>query len=176
MRRLKWETVFWKVSFYEINDIENFDPSSLSPGDIVQIKVPSSNYTYLSQLQALGFVFSEGEVIYEKNLISNSLYNKSLDLDQLQLNVDQQNQVLLLAQSSFLNSRYNCLFPKEKVSNFYKTWAENALNKSFDDQYFTHKISGQVSGFISGRVNQEKSTAKVGLIFVSEKHRGKKIG
>ena len=79
MRKLNWETIFWGISFYEITNLEDFNPNSLNPGNIVQIKIPSSNYPCLNQLQSLGFVVAECEVIFEKKLISNSIVSNNIN-------------------------------------------------------------------------------------------------
>ncbi len=68
------------------------------------------------------------------------------------------------------------LIGRERTKAMYRKWIDNALNQSFSDGIFIHKINKKIAGIHLIKTDSESKTAYFTLTGVNKTHIGKGIG
>lgn len=141
---------------YIFDDINNIRPTvnlkncvlkEVDTKILFEKKLDTIDYENNDEIQGLNYFTLEDEI---------DLYNLALESGHL--------------------SRYKTdkLFKIGEFERFYKMWIKNSLNKSIADDIFIYKENNRIEGFVSLKYSGEYCT--IGLIAVSPKLRGKRIG
>lgn len=141
--------------------------------EIRQVKVAADDLTQMEQLQMQGWVFIEGEILFELPLVKNQ---KNVTACYPATEQDL-NELKPLFGSAFLHSRFRPpYFSSEENRHFYQTWAENAVKGTFDHLCLIKRSDeGELQGAITIRLEQNHQ-AKIGLLAVAPAFQQQGIG
>ena len=176
---LSWDSEFFSFPIAKLTEINGPGTPSLMSDDfndyqLVQAKIPASDYFVLSGLQALGFQLVDGEIDLEiavplKNIEQHSRLEVATKKDIPYLKN--------LAGHAFELSRFRApWFNTSDNGRFYGEWAEKAVLGTFDDCCLIIKDSMQViKGFVTLKQSGDGSF-RVGLLAVSPDYRKQGVG
>lgn len=176
---LSWDSKFFSIPIAKLTEINEPGSPSLMSDDfkdyqLIQAKIPASDYSSLSDLQALGFQIIDGEIDLE---ITVSLQ----DIEQHNcLEVATKRDIPYLknlAGHAFQLSRFRApWFDESDNCRFYSEWAEKAVLGTFDDCCLVFKDNIQViKGFVTLKQLGDGSL-RVGLLAVSPSYRKQGVG
>ncbi|MGX2950618.1 dTDP-4-amino-4,6-dideoxy-D-galactose acyltransferase [Ursidibacter sp. B-7004-1] len=181
--RNQWESDFFGREIYQIYLDELIPTKDINiplfhqatSGDILyQAKILSTDLAKIDFLQAQGFRFVQGEMIFQLDLAK---YTKDLTaFPSCRLATAQDLPTLKsLVATAFPNSRFRPpYFTQAENQRFYQQWIENAVKGEFDDLCLIAEQNGELQGAVSLRYNGEQ--AKIGLLAVSPEHQQQGVG
>ncbi len=170
------EKIIWDSDFfgYEIGRIlENHDGSKID----LNYKLLISNATLSTEIDGYTNTFSEEKSVYLKKinapLNTNFIIDEILDSENYHYNLQD------LYELAFESGKYSRFyldknFGEQAFRNFYKTWIDNTINKSYADKIFIAVKDNKIVGFVSLKI--VKNNATVGLISVSPIYQGHGFG
>lgn len=170
MKKLTWESSFFKQSCGELNDFrEGFDANKTFSFDWVQSRVPIDARENIHYLESHGFLFEDLKITFDKTLnedIVPSDNNKILIREGVKSDIKQVQQI---AKSVLPDkSRFVSVVGKNKTADFYSEWSEKAINHEFDDVCYVvvPPDSSQIAGFMTLKF-LNGTTAQIGLLAIS---------
>lgn len=168
---LKWDSDFFGIVIANIPNEHIFEPRTLTEFadrnavQFIQCLSKVDNLAFISHLENLNFHFADVKVTFEAPLVNSN------DVDSLTICTHQDFiNLKSMLNDLFIDSRYygyEKLFPKSKLNEFYQTWVENAINKTFDDYCLIYKINHEIAGFVTVKEFDSIKKARIGLIGVS---------
>jgi ribosomal protein S18 acetylase RimI-like enzyme len=180
MQKLEWDSKFWNQSIYEINEdeiTESLDINIEKKVYLIQSKLKINDTFKINKLERLGFSFQDLEIEYIKEIYNNNINIENINykmqkLEEINLNEeDLENVINPLTE----NSRFN-LFGEKNVEKFYRTWIENTVQATFDDECFVIRNNNlKIIGIITYKKLSNK-IARLGLLSIDSKYQGKNIG
>ncbi|RSD26959.1 GNAT family N-acetyltransferase [Mesobacillus subterraneus] len=171
MRKLQWDSDFWGVNVYHLNNIETLDLKQLNNQCyLVQALVNVRDISFIGELEDKGFGFKESKItLFKKNkrkIIKIPHNFKVLSLSDLEPYEH------IFFELYGVYTRYN-IFPSDKVNKFYYTWLINSIRGQMDDQCIGYFIDDELAGFITYKRND--SHLIIGLLGVLPNFRGRGI-
>lgn len=173
MKKLSWDSIFFKKNIYTFEDISELDKFLLEKNEIIQKKIKKEDGQNKQELLKMGFEFIEGEITFIKNLdIRGKEFVEERNI--IKASLKDFEKIKEIIKDSYKYSRFNKIEPS-KVNEFYYTWVKNAILGKFDDFCLILQENQQIIGFITLKLINENS-ARVGLVGVDKRFRGKNIG
>jgi Acetyltransferases len=171
MRKLQWDSDFWGIEIFQIDDATDFDIDRLlNNPPFIQALPNVSDLNFIHFLESNGFLFKESKVTLYKNQI-NKLTDRINSFQQLsskEIESYQQKFYVLFGK----NSRYN-IFPKNKVNKFYYTWVLNSIDGKMDDKCIGYYVDQHLAGFVTYRTRNKEIS--IGLLAVMPEFQGKGV-
>lgn len=186
IKRLDWDSSFFnlkigRIDKLEINEEEffqNLEDFTNSDFDLIYVfdGIDSVQPTLDGGSKYL-MKEVDTKIVYQKDLQSLSVSSDLKDIKILS-DVSQEDYESLkhLALESGHMSRYKTdkLFKEGEFERFYETWVDNSINKTIADDIFVYCSDNSIEGFVS--IKYSGAICTIGLIAVSPKLRGQKIG
>ncbi len=150
IQKLKWDTDFWGVSIYNLQNINGFDIQTFLNSNksklLIQALVSEKEINLIEEIPDIRFSFCESKV----NLINDVLsvkeivesYFKKIEIFEL----EKIKHVFFELYGK--NTRYS-IFGKEKINEFYYTWVINSIAGKMDDECYGYYIDDELAGFIT---------------------------
>ena len=178
MKLLDFDSSFWGISFYEINADEIKDISLESKNEkIFQVSLSEEKFQlYFNDLVNSKFFYGGSSLTFKKDVSSKTGYeNKCSITTATKSDLDD---ICRIASKKFVcNSRYNVIFSKQKIMEFYSLWAKKSIEKTFDDTCLVYKNNNNICGFITLKLlpYERGSYCRIGLIAVDSNYSGNGI-
>lgn len=185
---MKLEYLPWDSEFFDLRvgriSIKNGFPIELLTSEIEKAREEGYEllYVFLSKNQNLTNQFLtdnngklvDKKVIYELT-ISKVQSNKHIEVEDYK-EVELHSELLNLA---YLSGRCSRFLLDEKITEnlfkkLYKEWIIKSLSGKLADKVFVAKDKNQIIGFVTLKI--KNGVGEIGLIAVSEKAQGKKVG
>lgn len=171
----KWDSNFFNRKIYDLScQLEEFtkDHTALHSEELITEKVDSQDEDKIRALNDFGFLFCEGELLFEKRISESKIVVSEIYL----ANVNDIDELLEMVPGLYSYSRFKSpWFTEVERDEFYKKWLENAVNASFDDFCLIQKDDfGKIVGFITLKI--ECGCAIIGLMGVNKHFQGQGIG
>lgn len=176
-QRNQWESDFFGREIYQVMFDDNISPnyplSECEKSALFTAKVASIETVKIDCLQQQGFQLVQGEVDFcvdlktsSLDIVAESCFSESLIR---QATPKDQPIVQDLFATSFPYSRFRLpYFTLQERERFYRQWAENAINGSFDDICFIEQTFEKLKGAVTVRVLDNE--ARIGLLAVSPEY------
>ena len=174
--RLDWDSDFFGRDIWHLHDVDEYlryyDADACS-GRFIQAKLKAKEYQHIDALQKIDFQLADSDVFFEKNVSEQASPPQAIfHNDPLEFKKDIVNGAL----TAFPLSRFRPpWFKTTDASQFYARWAENALNKTYDDVAFVAVIDKHFAGFVSAKMISD-TTSRVGLIYTHPDFMGQGLG
>lgn len=178
INKLKWDSDFFGSNIASLStenkssleDIEEY--SRINSIDFIQTLCNIDDVCYIRTLEKYSFHFADIKITYRLDI------RKFENLESFNLATPADSEAISnLASKAFVESRYyghEIVFPKVKVDNMYRVWAEKSINGEFDD-FCLKETKDDVIGFITAKVIDTKK-AIIGIFAVDEKFQSKGVG
>jgi len=175
LQELQWESDFFSKKIATVIDVNALASTSFSNFQLITNKVSANDYSSINKLQNAGFLLSEGELVFNKNVCFNK--ETSIikgDFEPHIATLEDIDELVNIAQLSFTSSRYRePWFNDTQRATFYGLWIKKAVTGEFDDICLTIKENDNIQGLVS--LKKEKEQLKIGLIAIAKAYRGKGI-
>lgn len=176
MQKLDWDSKFWGIEVFSINDvffskrISTFNFDQISKDTLIQALVGENELEKINILVGKGFRFVESKITLKKEsaeivTIDNNRFNKIKKTE-----IDSRSNIFYELYGKF--TRFN-IFNKNKVNDFYYAWVINSIKGVMDDKCIGYYIDNQLAGFITYRYTN--TGAIIGLVGVFPEYRKKGI-
>ncbi|WP_226678986.1 GNAT family N-acetyltransferase [Mesobacillus jeotgali] len=165
MYKLEWDSNFWSVDVYNVDDSYNFSTSMVETikhsNWLVQALVPEQERDVINSLENYGFRFVETKV----NLVKKVLEKREIEKDAFK---KIQHHEIEIHKNDFYTlfgeiSRFY-FFKKEMINNFYYLWLINSIDGKMDDECIGYYINGKLAGFITYK--DKNGEVSIGLLGV----------
>jgi dTDP-4-amino-4,6-dideoxy-D-galactose acyltransferase len=146
--------------------------------NVTYIIVKEWNLKLHDQLLNAGAILTDRKITYSKDVVSNASKTRStfplIDIKNKSITKD----IIALAYESGLYSRFlkDSGFGRLRFEKLYYEWLEKSVHGKLADHVWAAYNGAEVIGFVTAREEITEKTGHIGLIAVSEKYRGKKIG
>jgi dTDP-4-amino-4,6-dideoxy-D-galactose acyltransferase len=169
MRRLDWDSSFFKLEVGEIEINDDLKNDNYSDFDLLYVKKNK-------EISIPGFRlnYEEHKVVFEKEILSTSDGSNSIkQFSKVKYNVED---IYDLAYESGKYSRFlkDSLFGESKFKKLYKEWVDNSITKQFADDILLYFIEDKIVGFVTYK--KHSTYGQIGLIAVNVNFQGKGIG
>lgn len=156
MKRLDWDSQFWGVDIYNVDDIISFKKKEINDIQknsgkwLIQALIPENYTSRINILEDNGFRFIENKITLKKNI------TKRIEVDYENFNkikkqeIDSKRNLFYPLYGDI--TRFN-LFSKEKINDFYYKWVINSIKGQLDDKCIGYYIENQLAGFVTYRFN-----------------------
>lgn len=175
---MEWDSNFWGINIYNITrsfDFNNYDfnlnKELSSTPFIVQALVNDNDTEYTNFLESIGFRFIENKI----NLIKKIKDNNYI--------IDQEvfREVKIEDFKEYKDKFYDLygkvtrfeFSSKKKINEFYYKWVIKSIEGKLDDNCIGYYIEGNLGGFITYKIKNEKLI--IGLLGVFPKYQGRNI-
>lgn len=169
MRRLDWDSSFFKLEVGEIRINDDLKNDNYSNFDLIYVKKNE-------EISIPGFKlnYEENKVIFEKEIIT--IIEESNCVKQFSTVKYNIEEIYNLAYESGKYSRFlkDSLFGESNFKKLYKEWVDNSINKQFADDIFLYFIEDKLVGFVTYK--KHLTYGQIGLIAVNKNFQGKGIG
>jgi len=177
MKKLEWDSHFFKRAIYQINlDTEQL-PINLEIAEVLYV-ISSQEHKILLPGFVETFAENKVEFIKKLNTENQSIYKTDSICSFFDLNLSQEflNQLYQLAFISGNHSRFllDKNFGRNSFEELYKKWIDNSISKEFADEVFIHMDDSKINGLIT--VSIKDHIGKIGLIAVDDHSQGRGIG
>lgn len=171
MKKLLWDTNFWGVDFFQIEDYDSAEKiSNCNTPCLIQSLVNVEDLRNIEKLESSKFHYKESKVTLIKERFVHRNMDKK-DFQSISLVSLKQNKKFI--DGLFLrNTRFD-IFPEKKINAFYFTWIEKSIKGEMDDECIGLYLEEELAGFIT--FSFQKNTVKIGLLGVLPKFQGKGI-
>ena len=173
LSKLDWDSQFFakKIGALVLSGSQKIDVDIFSRFDLIQAKVPASDYSVIDSLAGLGFSLAESEADFCLTLCQTER--------QLGIRLARVKQIPILrsiAAPLFKLSRYRApWFSLSQNQAFYSQWVENAVLDKFDNLCLVSSAAdGQVQGFVTLR--RQNGYGRIGLLGVAPNAQGNGCG
>lgn len=168
LRRLDWDSKFWGVNIYTIEENDHLDHKDIFSNTIadfdeylIQALIPDQDVEQINILEEKGFRFVETKI----TLIKAIHHAEEIDINNFK---KVEKPEIQKYKNEFYNmygevSRY-ALFSKEKINDFYYTWVINSVDSMMDDKCIGYYVDNQLAGFITYRFKDDE--VLIGLVGV----------
>jgi len=174
-----WESNFFLKKIYYL-DLAEWEQAKFGQAinnykpDIIECKVGAQDYVKVNELTGVDFCLAAVAV----NFVKCSSFGVNLTTD-ISVDVANKNDIEELrniARSSILCSRFcSSIFGQDAHTRLYSEWVAKAVTGEFDDICLVCRVHGEISGFITCRL-ENNGGCRIGLLAVRDCYRGKGIG
>ncbi|MES2864781.1 MAG: GNAT family N-acetyltransferase [Bacteroidota bacterium] len=169
MRKLDWDSSFFKLEVGEIENNDDLKNYNYSNFDLLYVKKSEEVL-----IPGFRLNYEENKVLFEKEIITTKEESNSVkQYSKIKYNVEE---IYDLAYESGKYSRFlrDSLFGESNFKKLYKTWVDNSISKQFADDIFLYFIEDKLVGFVTYK--KHSTYGQIGLIAVSKNFQGKGIG
>ncbi|MGJ9458085.1 GNAT family N-acetyltransferase [Oceanobacillus sp. CF4.6] len=171
MEKLQWDSDFWGIDVYHLNNHKNMKVEEISSTNCLVQALPKVNdLEFIHYLECKGFSFKESKVSLQKEVHTKINIEKSnfrpLTLSEL----EQYDDVFFDLFGG--NTRYN-IFSEKKINEFYNTWVLNSIVGKMDDEAIGFFQNEKLAGIVTYRFHS--TTITIGLMAVLPEFQGKSI-
>lgn len=169
MKRLDWDSTFFKLEVGEIENDDNLDKINYSNFDLLYVKKEGKIV-----LPGFKLNYEENKVIFEKEIVKiNHDFKEIKQFSKVSYKI---NDIYDLAYESGKYSRFlkDSLFGESNFKKLYKDWVDNSITKQFADDILLYTIDDKTIGFVTYK--KHSNYGQIGLIAVNENFQGKGIG
>lgn len=176
MDKLEWDSKFWNIDIFNMNQEYNFlalnklNKEKHSPF-LIQSLIDINEVEIINQLEDRGFRYIETKINFKKKVKEVVEINEENYKCVLYKDIKRYKNIF--GQLYYEFSRYN-IFEFKKVNEFYYTWVVNSIEGKMDDKCIGYYINGDLSGFITYRIRNNKLI--IGLIGVFPDFQNRGIG
>ena len=178
MEELEWDTKFWNMKMYMLEPASICDQTThalrrlreRSEAYMVQSLVPADDERTFRWMGAHGFYLKCTKV----SLIKRGLRISGADkraLKEVASDELEQRQTAFIGLYAY--SRFD-MFSKERVAQYYYTWAKNSIDQTMDDRCIGCYSGGSLMGFIT--YSFEPGCVKIGLVGVFAQYQRQGVG
>lgn len=168
MIRLDWDSEFWGVDIFNIDESDIFYKSGVideiiknKDNYVIQALISDYKVKQIQQMEEGGFRFVESKITLKKSI------NQTIYIDFCNFKKIEEKEIRSYKDVFFdlygKVSRYS-LFPNEKINYFYYTWVVNSIYGKMDDECIGYYIDNQLAGFATYRYRDGETI--IGLIGV----------
>lgn len=169
MRRLDWDSSFFKIEVGEIENNDDLKNDTYSDFDLIYVK---KNAEIL--LPGFKLNYEENKVVFEKQILTiKEACNSVIPFSKVKYDVEE---LYNLAYESGKYSRFlkDNLFGESNFKRLYKEWVDNSITKQFADDILLYFIEDKIVGFVTYK--KQSTYCQIGLIAVNPNFQGKGIG
>lgn len=177
MKRLTWDSEFWGIDIFHIDENDSFYQLGLIDNSfdvkdefLVQALISDNKVKQINLLEQRGFRFIQSKIMLKKT---------ARQITEIDMNNFKQVEKsdLLRYKDKFYDmyaqvSRFE-VFPKDRINDFYYTWVINSIDGKMDDKCIGYYAANDLAGFITYQMKNNET--KVGLVGVFSPFQNKGI-
>ena len=169
MKRLDWDSSFFKLEIAEIENNEDMNEVKYSNFDLLYVKKKEE-----IALSGFKLNYQENKVIFEKQI---TIVTTRPDQIKQFTSFDYEiNDLYDLAYESGKYSRFlkDSLFGESNFKKLYKQWIDNSITKQFADDILFYVDDNKIVGLVTFK--KHHNFGQIGLLAVDKNFQGKGIG
>lgn len=182
IKKLDWDSKFFGFNIAHLNlrddifgkEVMYYIDHFVKENEIrlIQTLCNISNLDGINYLEKSGFQYADTRIDFFTELNKYQFPNREF----LLANEEDINDLKLIADSLFINSRYYYhLFNPVRVNELFKIWVEKSVKGLLDDYCIKVKRENKIAGFVTVKIT-DANTARIGLIGVAKEYSSKGVG